>query len=188
MSDTASSQADDGFCRLRLLVGDAGFQRLWSSRVVVFGVGGVGSWAAEALVRGGVGHLLLVDDDVVRVSNINRQLAALHSTIGASKAEVLEERLRDISPRAEIWCRRERVTPDNCADWVNQTPPWDYVVDAIDDRPAKVALLLECWRHGVPDIKHGAANKLAADAISGNLADSYGCPLYSSCASLRRAG
>jgi len=192
VSDTAStSQADDGFCRLRLLVGDAGFQRLWSSRVVVFGVGGVGSWAAEALVRGGVGHLLLVDDDIVRASNINRQLAALHSTIGASKVEVLGERLRDISPCAEILCRRERVTPANCADWINRTPSWDYVVDAIDDRPAKVALLLECWRRGVPVVSSmGTANKLAADAIQvADLADSYGCPLARLLRKhLRRAG
>lgn len=191
MSDTASSLAGDGFARLRLLVGEAGFRRLWSSRVVVFGVGGVGSWAAEALVRGGVGHVLLVDDDVVRASNINRQLEALHSTIGASKVDVLGERLRDISPRAEILCSCGRVTVANCSDLVNRTPAWDYVVDAIDDRPAKIALLLECWRRGVPVLSSmGAANKLAADAIQvADLADSHGCPLARLLRkNLRRAG
>ena len=191
MSDAAASQADESFARLRLLVGEAGFRRLWSSRVVVFGVGGVGSWAAEALVRGGIGHLLLVDDDVVRASNINRQLEALHSTIGASKVEVLGARLRDISPGAEIRCRRGRVTAANCGDFVGAVPAWDYVVDAIDDRPAKIALLLECWQRGVPVMSSmGAANKLAAEAIQvADLADSHGCPLARLLRkNLRRAG
>lgn len=173
------SVEDESFARLRLLVGEAGIERLWSSRVVVFGIGGVGSWAGEALVRGGIGQVLLVDDDVVRPSNINRQLEALHSTIGVSKVEALGDRLRDISPRADIRGCAQRLTPDNCVDFLGRSPAWDYVVDAIDDLPAKIALLLACRRVRVPVISSmGAANKMAAAAVQvADLANSHGCPL-----------
>ncbi|MDD4097531.1 MAG: tRNA threonylcarbamoyladenosine dehydratase [Lentisphaeria bacterium] len=179
MTAEGMSPDRESFARLRLLVGETGIERLWSARVVVFGLGGVGSWAAEALVRGGVGHVLLVDDDVVRPSNLNRQLEALHSTLGVSKVEALSGRLRDISPQADIRGCAERLTPDNCADFLGQLPAWDYVVDAIDDRPAKIALLLACFHGRIPVISSmGAANKMAAAAVQvADLADSHGCPL-----------
>ena len=98
------------FNRMSLLIGNEGLDRLARARVAVFGLGGVGSWTAEALVRSGVGHILLVDADVVAESNINRQLVALDSTVGRTKAEVLRERLLDINPAADIEIRVERYT------------------------------------------------------------------------------
>lgn len=88
------------FSRARMVLGDAAMEKLASSTVAVFGIGGVGSYIAEALARGGVGHLILCDNDVVSVSNINRQLIALHSTVGRPKVEVMAERIRDINPDA----------------------------------------------------------------------------------------
>lgn len=170
-------QSDD-FTRLRLLVGDAGLGLLRRSRVLLAGVGGVGSWAAEALIRGGVGHVTMVDYDVIRPSNINRQLHALHSTVGREKAQVMAERLRDIAPGAEIVVVNERLDADTAGQWIAQGP-WDVVIDAIDERPAKLALLAACVRAGVVVIASmGAANKLQAGEIRvADIAESYGCPL-----------
>ena len=105
---------DDCFStRTAMLVGDEAMARLQNTSVIIFGLGGVGSWCAESLVRSGVGHLTLVDPDCVDVTNINRQLPALHSTVGHPKVEVLRERLLDINPNAEIIARQERFSADN---------------------------------------------------------------------------
>ncbi|HQL10227.1 MAG TPA: tRNA threonylcarbamoyladenosine dehydratase, partial [Lentisphaeria bacterium] len=166
------------FSRLRLLVGEDGVALLRQARVLLAGVGGVGSWAAEALVRGGVGHLTMIDYDLIRPSNINRQLHALHSTVGQEKAQTMAARLRDIAPDADLRVRSERLDAATAAHCVADGP-WDVVIDAIDERPPKLALLAACLHVGIPVISSmGAANKLlAGDIRVADIADSYGCPL-----------
>jgi tRNA A37 threonylcarbamoyladenosine dehydratase len=128
------------FSRTEMLVGAEAMERLRRTKVIVFGLGGVGSWCAEALVRSGVGHLTLVDPDGVDVTNINRQLPALTSTIGRPKVEVLRERFLDINPEAEIIARQERFTADSAASFSIEN--FDYVIDAIDSIEDKLELIL----------------------------------------------
>lgn len=169
---------EDSLSRLQLLVGPEGIARLQHSRVLLCGVGGVGSWAAEALIRAGVGHLCLVDYDTIRPSNLNRQLHALHSTLGQPKVEAMGARLRDINPAAEIAGRRLRLTPALCPELL-QEQAWTYVIDAIDERPAKIALLHGCLTAGIPVISSmGSANKLLSGAVRvGDISETSGCPV-----------
>ena len=128
--------------RTALCVGEEGVERLRNTRVLLFGVGGVGSWCAEALVRSGIGHLTLVDMDNVDVTNINRQLPALHSTVGSPKVEVMRERLLDINPEADIVARQERFTADSAQTF--GIGEYNYVIDAIDSIQDKMELILLC--------------------------------------------
>ena len=123
-----------------MLVGAEAMERLRRTRVIIFGLGGVGSWCAEALVRSGVGHLTLVDPDGVDVTNVNRQLPALVSAVGRPKVEVLRERFLDINPEAEIIARQERFTADSAASFSIEN--FDYVIDAIDSIEDKLELIL----------------------------------------------
>lgn len=132
---------NDIFNRVRLLTGNDGFESLAKKRVIVFGVGGVGSWCAESLVRTGISHITLVDADIVAESNINRQLMATSSTVGQPKAEVLARRLSDINPRAEITVIVDRYTAANSAEF--NLASYDYIVDAIDSLADKASLILE---------------------------------------------
>ncbi|MGE4548983.1 MAG: ThiF family adenylyltransferase, partial [Intestinibacillus sp.] len=118
------------FARTGLLLGEAGLARLAAARVAVFGVGGVGGYVCEALARSGVGALDLFDDDRVALSNINRQIIALHSTVGQYKVDVMAARIRDINPGAQVHAHRCFFTPEN-ADGIDFSQ-YDYVVDAID--------------------------------------------------------
>lgn len=127
------------FSRTEMLLGAGAMERLRQTRVIIFGLGGVGSWCAEALVRSGVGHLTLVDPDCVDVTNINRQLPALSSTVGRPKVEVLRERFLDINPEAEIVARQERFTAENSEFGIQN---YDYVIDAIDSIADKLELIL----------------------------------------------
>ena len=129
----------DTLARVRLLLGAPAVAAFARARVAVFGLGGVGGWCAEALVRSGVGRLLLVDDDRVVPSNLNRQLPALSSTLGRFKVEVLAERLRDVNPGAEIEARAERYTPETSAAF--GLSGFDCVIDAIDSVPCKAHLI-----------------------------------------------
>ncbi len=141
------------------LIGEDAVNRLAASRVILFGVGGVGSFTAEALCRAGVGHITLVDGDTVAESNLNRQLVALHSTVGRSKAEVMKERMLDINPEADI----QALTLFYDADTAGQIDlsACDYVVDAIDSVTSKLLLIDSCHRLNVPSIScMGAGNKL----------------------------
>lgn len=163
--------------RTALLLGEDGVQRLKNAFVAVFGIGGVGSFAAEALARAGVGRILLVDNDIVSESNINRQLIALTSTVGQPKTQVMAQRIRDINPEAQVLCRQEFFTADNA-----DTFPFDsldYVVDAIDSVSSKVELICRCKAANTPIIScMGAGNKLDPSRFTvTDLAKTDTCPL-----------
>ena len=133
--------------RTELFLGSERLARVASSRVLVVGLGGVGSWAAEMLCRSGVGHLTLVDADSVDVTNINRQMPALVSTVGRPKCDVVAARLREINPSADIVAVNMFVDADNSPSLLDGG--FDYVVDAIDSLPQKAALIVECWQRGL---------------------------------------
>ena len=134
------------FHRTELLVGQEGFARLRAARMMVVGLGGVGSWAAEALTRAGVGHLTLVDFDDVCLTNLNRQLHATRRTVGASKAGLMADRVRQINPKAEVVCEQAFYDADTSERLL--AAPQDVVLDAIDNVTAKVHLLASCHARG----------------------------------------
>lgn len=147
------------FSRTRMLIGDAALEKLWNARVAVFGIGGVGGHVAEALVRSGIGTIDVVDNDVVSLSNLNRQLIALHSTIGRFKTEVMKERLLDVNPAVTVHEWRCFFLPDEQAKF--PFADYDYVVDAVDTVTAKIGLAMAAKEAGVPIISSmGAGNKL----------------------------
>lgn len=163
--------------RTEMLLGYDGVENLKNSKVAVFGVGGVGGYTAEALARSGVGSIDLYDSDRVSLSNINRQIAALHSTVGKYKADVIKERILDINSCAEVNAYKVFYLPENADDY--PLDKYDYVVDAIDTVSAKIELICRCDRMGVPIISAmGAGNKL--DPTAFKVADIYStkmCPL-----------
>ncbi len=163
--------------RTALLLGGAAMERLAAAHVAVFGLGGVGGHAAEALARSGVGTLTLVDGDTVALSNLNRQLFATRATVGMPKVDAAAERLLAIDPQLNITRRRELFAPENAAAF--DFAAYDYVVDAIDSVTAKIALILAAQAAGTPIIScMGAGNKL--DATRFEVADIYQtsvCPL-----------
>lgn len=164
--------------------------RIRRAHVLVVGTGGVGAYAAEMLCRAGVGHLTLVDADTVSPSNINRQLPALHSTLGRSKVSVLAERFRDINPDVQLTLREEYLTPESVDDLLDAAP-YAYVIDAIDTIQPKVALLAACIRRRQPVIASmGAGAKTDITAIQyADLWQTYHCGLSKSVRNgLARAG
>lgn len=164
--------------------------RIRSAHVLVVGTGGVGAYAAEMLCRAGVGYLTLVDADTVSPSNINRQLPALHSTLGRSKVSVLAERFRDINPEVQLTLREEYLTPES-VDALLDAAPYAYVIDAIDTIQPKVALLAACIRRRQPVIASmGAGAKTDITAIQyADLWQTYHCGLSKSVRNgLARAG
>ena len=167
----------DQFSRTRLLIGDAPLSRLAKARVAVFGVGGVGGFCIEALARAGVGALHLYDDDTVSESNLNRQIVALHSTLGQPKAEVMARRILDINPACQVEVFRMFYLPEN-ADQVDLSQ-YDYVVDCIDTVAAKLDLVERCTTLQVPILSAmGSGNKLDPTAFRvTDLSKTQGCPL-----------
>jgi len=163
--------------RLRILIGDAGAERLRGSKVTVCGIGGVGGYAAEAVARSFVGRIVLVDGDVVQVSNLNRQLVATEATIGKKKTDVMAARVSLINSLAEVTAESVFITPENVA----SLPIWDsdVIIDAIDDVTAKVALIVEAKRRGVPIISAmGAANRTDPMAFKvADISETHTCPL-----------
>jgi len=148
------------FQRLKLLIGEENFSKLNSATVAIFGVGGVGSFTAEALARSGIGHLVLIDKDNIDATNINRQIHALNSTVGKSKVEVMRERIHDINPAAQVDTIQKFLLLGEPVEnfFICQ---YDYVVDAIDTLTAKIFLVEECERRGIKIISSmGAGNKL----------------------------
>ena len=167
----------DPLIRTRILVGDEPLERLARAKVAVFGVGGVGGYCVEALARAGVGTLHLYDDDTVSESNLNRQLAALHSTLGQPKAEVMADRVRDINPACQVRAVRMFYLPDN-ADQVD-LGQYDYVVDCIDTVAAKLELVTRCAALQIRIISAmGSGNKLDPTAfVVTDISKTAGCPL-----------
>lgn len=148
------------FARLIKLIGEANFKKLQDSKIVIVGLGGVGGYAAEGLARSGIGHFVLVDDDKVCKSNLNRQIIALHSTLGRAKVEVWKERLLDINPEIKVESIFERYSEENPLDFSGAT----YVVDAIDSLNCKAKLISECTKKGIPIISSmGTGGKLDAE-------------------------
>lgn len=168
---------DQRFEREALLLGEEAVERLGRCRVALFGLGGVGSFAAEALARSGVGEIELVDSDTVSISNVNRQLCALEDTLGRPKVEVVAERLRKINPAIRLCCRQEFFLPEtaNAFDFSS----YDYVIDAIDTVAGKIAIAELATRAGVPMIScMGTGNKCDPTALRvTDLAKTDTCPL-----------
>ena len=151
--------SDRRFERTEMLLGREAVERLAAAAVVIFGIGGVGSYAAEGLARAGVGRMTLVDHDVIDVTNINRQIHALTETVGASKAETMAQRIRSINPSCEVRAIRAFYQPEEAERFFSE--PYDYALDAVDTVTAKIDLAVQCHRRGIPLIASmGAANKL----------------------------
>ena len=167
------------FNRLNLLLGEETMERVLSKRVIIFGVGGVGSWCAESLVRSGISHLTIVDSDRVCITNVNRQLQATTKTVGRVKVEVLKERLLEINPQAEINAMQEIYSAENAE--MFQLETYDYIIDAIDSLKDKIHLILhatEC--PGKLFSAMGAALKMDPTKIQvAEFWEVNGCPLAS---------
>jgi tRNA A37 threonylcarbamoyladenosine dehydratase len=168
---------NEEFSRTAMLIGKAGIEKLKASSVIVFGVGGVGSFAIEALARMGLKRLDVVDADVVTVSNINRQLIALHSTVGKKKTEVIKERISDISP--ETLVTAYDVFFDNSTISLFDFKKYDYIIDAIDSVDSKVLLIKTANEAGVPIISSlGTGNKIISSGFRfSDIYDTSVCPL-----------
>ena len=161
---------ENQFERTELLLGAEAMERLRNSRVVIFGVGGVGGYVTEALARSGVGAFELVDRDVVSVTNLNRQIIATWKTIGRDKTEVMAERITDINPQAQVTVHKCFFLPETADRFDFST--YDYVVDAVDTVTAKIEIILRAQQAGVPVISSmGAGNKL--DPSKFEVADIY---------------
>ncbi|MBR3031575.1 MAG: tRNA threonylcarbamoyladenosine dehydratase [Clostridiales bacterium] len=165
------------FSRTQLLLGQDGMEKLKNARVAVFGVGGVGGYAVEALARSGVGALDLIDDDKVCLTNINRQIIATRKTVGKDKVDVAEERVHDINPDCVVRTYKTFFMPETASQF--DFKEYDYVIDAIDTVTGKIELVLQAQSAGVPIISSmGAGNKL--DPTAFEVADLYKtsvCPL-----------
>ncbi len=168
---------EDMYTRTALLLGEDGMERIKRARVLLFGLGGVGSYTAEALARVGIGEMTLVDGDTISVTNINRQIPAKHSTIGMEKTQVLAERILDINPLCRVEAVTKFVAPENIGSFVFEK--YDYVIDAVDNVTAKLMIIKSCWDKNVPVISSmGTGNKL--DPTRFEIDDIYNtsvCPL-----------
>lgn len=147
------------FCRSELLLGEEGIETLHNSKVIVFGIGGVGSFVVEALTRAGVGNLILVDNDTICISNLNRQIHATQRTVGNVKVEAMKERILSINPKCNVEAKQEFITADNIEEIIPKDI--DYVVDAIDTVTSKLALAEYCYKNNVKLIASmGTGNKI----------------------------
>ena len=173
------------YSRTELLIGAEGMNLLKGSSVMVFGVGGVGSHCIEALARSGIGNLILIDNDTVSLTNINRQSIAYHSTIGQFKTAVMAERIRDIDPSIKVKTYETFVLPENLAAILDDEERIDYIIDAIDTVSAKIALVEEAVKRGIRLISSmGTGNKLHPELFEiDDLSKTSVCPL---CRVMRR--
>ena len=165
------------FSRTELLLGAEGLERLGNARVAIFGVGGVGGYVAEGLVRSGLGAIDLFDDDRICLTNLNRQVIALRSTVGRYKAEVMAERLRDINPDVKVGVHKLFYMPDTAQEVDLST--YDYAIDAVDTVTAKLTLICRADALGVPVISAmGAGNKLDPSCLRiADITKTSVCPL-----------
>ncbi len=167
----------DQYSRTRLLLGDDGLEKLRNARVAVFGLGGVGGYAVEALARSGIGQLDLIDDDEINVTNLNRQVLALHSTIGISKVEAAKKRILDIDPTIQVRTYQTFYLPETAGEF--DFSQYDYVLDAIDTVTGKLELITQAKAAGIPIIScMGTGNKLdASDFRVSDISKTRGCAL-----------
>ena len=167
----------DMYTRTQLVVGKKGIDKLKNSTVAIFGIGGVGSFSTEALCRAGVGTLILIDNDVVDITNLNRQILATKDTVDKPKVEVMKERILTINPNCNVIIHKIFVTPENAHEIIGKDI--DYVVDAIDTITAKLALIEICYKNEIPIMSSmGTGNKI--DPTQFKVADIYKtkiCPL-----------
>ena len=165
--------------RTSMLLGEETLARFASSKVMVVGLGGVGAYAAEMLCRAGVGNMVILDSDTVSVTNRNRQLIALESTIGELKTDVVARRLRDINPAINLTVIPEYIEEGNLEEIFRTAGELDYVVDAIDTLAPKISLIKYCVEHKIPHVSAmGAGAKLDATKIRiADISKSYNCPL-----------
>lgn len=168
---------ENQFSRTELLIGQSGMDRLKSSHVAVFGVGGVGGYVVEALVRCGIGEIDIIDNDKVHITNLNRQIIATHSTIGEYKVDVAEKRIKDINSDCKVTKFKTFFTPETSSEF--DFSKYDYVVDAIDTVSGKIELVMKCNESGTPIISSmGAGNKMHPEMFE--ISDIYKtsvCPL-----------
>lgn len=168
---------ENQFSRTELLIGKKNVEKLNNSKVAIFGIGGVGSFATEALVRAGVQNFILVDNDKISLTNLNRQIIATHRTLGKYKVDVMKQRILDINPNANVETFKEFYMPDSKEKILNKTIT--YVVDAIDTVTAKIELIVNCSKLDIPIISSmGTGNKLNPTAFE--IEDIYKtsmCPL-----------
>ncbi len=171
------------FSRTQLLLGEAGIECLKNKKVMVFGVGGVGSHCIEALARSGVGQLIIVDNDTVALTNINRQSIALHSTVGKQKTKVMKEKIGDICSQIEVITKEDFVLPENVESIIPEDI--DYIIDAIDTVAAKIAIVEVANRREIPMIScMGTGNKLHPELFEiADISKTSVCPL---CKVMRR--
>lgn len=165
------------FSRTEMLIGGAAVDRLHRSKIALFGLGGVGGCAAEALARAGIGHFDLIDNDTVSLTNLNRQIIALHSTIGRLKTEVMKEHILDINPMAHVNVFNCFFLPENKVEF--DFTSYDYVIDAVDTVSAKLAIIEEAKKAGVPVISSmGTGNKLEPTMLEvSDISKTSVCPL-----------
>lgn len=169
--------ADDRFSRTKNLIGAEAVEGLSNASVAIFGIGGVGGFVTEALARSGIGHFLLVDSDTVDITNINRQIVALDSTVGKSKVQVMKSRILDINPDADVEIRECFYLPENADEF--DFSKYDYIVDAVDTVTAKINIISKAKECGVPVISAmGAGNKLDPTAFKvADISKTKVCPL-----------
>ena len=167
----------DQYSRTRLLLGAEGLDRLRAARVALFGLGGVGGYTAEALARSGIGHIDLIDDDTVSLTNLNRQILALHSTLGQYKVDVAARRIAEIDPNIQVKTYKTFYLPETADQF--DFSQYDYVIDAIDTVTGKLALIAQAKAAGVPVIScMGTGNKLDATGfIVADISKTSGCAL-----------
>jgi tRNA A37 threonylcarbamoyladenosine dehydratase len=168
---------NDWRTRTRMLIGAEGVEKLQNASIIVFGAGGVGGFCVESLVRSGVGRLCIVDFDTVDITNLNRQIIALHSTLGQPKARIAAARAKDINPQIEITALEEKLEQNNIGRF--SLSQYDYIIDAIDDVDAKLLLIAEAKRIGVPVISSmGTGNKTDPSKFRvTDIAKTHTCPL-----------
>lgn len=168
---------DNKFIRTEFLLGKDNMEKLKKSAVAVFGIGGVGSFASEALVRAGLGKIILVDYDIIDISNLNRQIHATTKTVGLRKVDVMKNRLLEINPQLDIVVYNEKYSEDTKDKLL--TTDYDYVVDAIDMVTSKLSLIENCKRLNIPIISSmGAGNKLDPTKFNvGDIYETHTCPL-----------
>jgi tRNA A37 threonylcarbamoyladenosine dehydratase len=162
--------------RTKRLIGQAAIQKLAQSKIIIFGVGGVGGYVAEALARAGIGGITLVDSDTVNITNLNRQIVALVSSIGKNKVDVMAQRILDINPAVKVETIKKFYLPENSSEF--DLTKYHYIVDAVDTVTAKIELIVNAQKHNVPIISClGAGNKLTPFFKVEDIYKTKNCPL-----------